>query len=491
MEGTLSAPLAIVGGLVLPDADSEPRPGAVLVEGERIAGVAFGAEAAALAARAATTIDAAGAVVMPALVNAHHHSYANALRGTENALPLELWALFTVAWGRALDARLLRLAILLGAAEMLRAGIASVIDHSPQIRLADAAFAAHEESGMRVGYAPMIHDLHDHDLLGFALPDDLRRRVEGDGFVPAELVEGAYRDLVAAARDAGGRIRILVAPNAPQRCSEAMLALALRLRDAHGLGMHMHLLETRAQAIQARRAYPRGLVAMLGERGLLAPGLAVAHGVWLAPAEREALAASGVAVVHNPASNLMLGSGRMPWAEYRRLGVTMALGSDSANTGGAADPFELMRLATMLPRLASTDPADWPTARDALRMATTGGAAALGLGGELGVLATGRLADLALVVLGDVAAPGGASAELLVRHGAPARVRATMVGGRFAYRDGRVLAFDEAAARDAFRDAAGELAERAAPNLATAREAAAILAPQLAALHAQAGGGSL
>jgi cytosine/adenosine deaminase-related metal-dependent hydrolase len=265
----------------------------------------------------------------------------------------------------------------------------------------------------------------------------------------------------------------------------------MRLRDAHGLGMHMHLLETRAQAAQSR-SYQDGLLPFLAETtDLLAPGLSVAHAVWVPEQQRDLLAERGIVVVHNPASNLMLGSGLMPWADYRRLDVTMALGSDSANTGGAADPFELMRLASTLPRLAEPDPSTWPAAHDALRMAISGGAAALGLAGELGALAPGRLADLALVDLGAGAAPGATSAELLVRHGTPARVRATMVGGRWAYREGTVLAFDESAVLTDFRAAAADLAERAAPDLATARAAAAILATQLAALHAQAGGAAL
>ena len=81
---------------------------------------------------AAGQVDAAGTVAMPGLVNAHHHAYGTALRGTENGLPLELWAPFTVAYGRALDAETLRLAILVGAAEMLRAGVTAVLDHAPR-----------------------------------------------------------------------------------------------------------------------------------------------------------------------------------------------------------------------------------------------------------------------------------------------------------------------------------------------------------------------
>jgi 5-methylthioadenosine/S-adenosylhomocysteine deaminase len=347
----------IANALVLEGWDDAPRPGAIRVEGDRIAAIAYGADAAALTARGGAVFDARGAVAMPALVNAHHHSYGNLLRGTENGLPLELWALFTVAWGRSLDAGLLRLAILVGAAEMLRAGVGSVIDHSPAIRLHAASIAAHRESGMRVGYAPMLHDRHDHDLLGFDLPAALRVEVEGAPFPPHDFYEATIAELVQTL-SGDARLKLLLAPNAPQRCSPELLTLWGRLRDRHGLGVHAHLLETRAQAILCRKLWADGLVAELARRGLLAPGMAVAHGVWATAAERDLLAHHGVVVVHNPASNLMLGSGAMPFAGHRAAGVTLALGSDGANSGGTADPFELMRLAQMLPRLAQIVGAD-------------------------------------------------------------------------------------------------------------------------------------
>jgi cytosine/adenosine deaminase-related metal-dependent hydrolase len=480
--------IAIANALILADADGTPRPGAILVEGRRIAGIAYGAaEAAALAARAHEVHDAKGAIALPAFVNAHHHCYGNLLRGTEDDLPLELWALFTVAWGRALDARFLRLAILAGAAEMLRAGYAAVVDHAPQLGLRAAAIAAHRESGMRVAYAPMLHDLHDHDLLGFDLPPHLRRVVEGAGFASHDAVAAAIGEAVAATRG-DGRVRLLLGPNAPQRCSPELLALWASLRDRHGLGVHAHLLETRAQAILARRLWPDGMVADLARRGLLAPGLSVAHGVWTSADDRDVLARHGVVVVHNPASNLMLGSGAIPFLATRDAGIEMALGSDSANTGGRADPFEIMRLAAMLPRIAQSvapDAAPFrPTARDVLRLATQGGAAVLGLAREAGCLAPGRLADIVLVSLaGAGMAALEPSVDLLVRHGSPSSVIATMVDGTWAYRAGRIEAFDEAAVLGEIAHGAAELHARAAAERAAAGEAARVLAPQLRRLH--------
>src|SRR5262245_10901024 len=118
---------------VLRDWSAELALATVLVEDGRIAAVASGEDGARLAARAAERVDAPALIAIPGMVNAHHHAYGNVLRGTENSLPLELWALYTVAYGRALDADAIRLAILLGSAEMIRAGVTACVDHFPHI----------------------------------------------------------------------------------------------------------------------------------------------------------------------------------------------------------------------------------------------------------------------------------------------------------------------------------------------------------------------
>jgi len=133
--------------LVLPGVDhrAELPTGAVLISGARIAAVMIDpAEVAACAA--SERIDIGGRIIMPGLINAHYHAYGNVLRGTENSLKLEQWALYTVAYGRNLARAALRIAVLLGAAEMMRAGVTAVLDHFPYLRQADAMLVAHEES---------------------------------------------------------------------------------------------------------------------------------------------------------------------------------------------------------------------------------------------------------------------------------------------------------------------------------------------------------
>jgi 5-methylthioadenosine/S-adenosylhomocysteine deaminase len=465
--------------------------GGVLVEGGVIAAVAVGAdEDRALRRRAPEIFDAGGMIVMPGLVNAHYHSYSALLKGTENRLPLESWVLYTVAYGLAFGEEAIRLAILLGAAEMIRNGITACVDHFPHVRWAQAALAAHEASGMRVGFAPFMHDRFDHELLDVALPPEIRRRLDGAPRSDPAAAERLYRELAARWQGRAGRLEVLLGPNAFQRCSPALWAVWRRLADELGLAAHTHLLETRAQADYGRRRWPGGTVAEMERQGLLGERLSVAHAVWLLPAERELLARRGVTVVHNPASNLMLGSGRMPLAESQALGLPLALGTDSSNTGGPHNLFEVMRLALMLPRPHTPDAGDWPRPAAVLAMATGGGARAFGLAGRLGAIAPGHRADLVLL-RPRAAALAGATVTVsqLVQHAGPDAVAAVMVEGRWVLRDSRILAFDEDAVLDRLPAVGAELLARAGDGVELAKAAAPYFAraiggsPDAAGLH--------
>jgi len=471
-----AAPRLYIGNarLCRVDAGDRLEPGGVLVEDGAITAVAIGTdEDRALRRRAPEVFDAGGMILMPGLVNAHYHSYSTLLKGTENSLPLEPWALYTVAYGRALGDEAVRLAILLGAAEMIRNGITACLDHFPHVRWADAALSAHDGSGMRVGFAPFMHDVFDHELLDAALPAEVRRRLDGAPRSNPTGAERMYRELIARWPGRTGRITVMLGPNAFQRCSGELWAMWRRLADELGLGVHTHLLETRAQAAYGQARWPGGTVAEMDRQGLLNERLSVAHGVWLLPSERELLARRGVTVVHNPASNLMLGSGQMPLGAADALGLPLALGTDSSNTGGPHDLFEVMRLALMLPRPDTPDPGAWPRPARILDMATRGGARALGLAGRLADLAPGHRADLVLLrSRGPALAGVTPTVPQLVQHATAAAVAAVMVEGRWVLRDGRILAFDEDAVLDRVAAVGAEVLAAAHGDVELAKAAA-------------------
>lgn len=446
------------GGTVI-DADGE-RPADVRVDGARIAGV--GRDLA--PSGADETVDLRGDIVIPGLVNAHYHSPDNWSTGLLPDAPLELWGLASGP-ARAGSADELRLAALWGAAQLLRGGVTAAVDMIrtwPDLdgALIDAVAGAYESVGMRAAVAPVVSDLPLERTLPLApwVP------VRADAAAVAHQL-GLVADIHRRWHGRDDRIAVHVAPSAPQRCTDELFAGAADLARRLGTRLHAHALETRAQAEQARRRWGVPLLGHLERIGALTAGTVLAHVAWPDAGDAERLARTGAVVVHDPASNLALGSGRAPLPQLLRAGVTIALGSDAATCNDGLSMFEAMKLATIVHRPAEPDWDAWPTARDALRLATAGGAAALGRAPDLGRVAAGQLADV--VVLDARAAafvPANDLVRQLVMRAEPSVVKHVMVGGRVVVRDGRLLTLDWDALIDEVR-AVGEARrrDRAAP----------------------------
>jgi 5-methylthioadenosine/S-adenosylhomocysteine deaminase len=325
---------------------------------------------------------------------------------------------------------------------------------------------------MRVAFAPFMHDVFDHEFLQVALPPEIRAALDAAPRSSAVSAERMYRDLASRFRG-HRRVTIGLGPNAFQRCSAGLIDVWRRLADELGLHAHTHLVETRVQAERGRAAWPGGTVEAMARAGVLSERLSVAHGVWLLAEEADLLARRGVTVVHNPASNLMLGSGRLALPPMLARAVPLALGTDSSNSGGRHDLFEVMRLALMLPRPDTPDPRAWPEARQVLEMATTGGARALGQAGAFGRIETGQRADLVLVDPRGAALAGGPmTVPHLVQHAAATAVAAVMINGAWALRDGRILTFDEPAVLEQVAALSSEIRAAAGPELVLAETAA-------------------
>jgi 5-methylthioadenosine/S-adenosylhomocysteine deaminase len=478
-------PVVIDGALVL--GEDGFHPGTVAIAGDIISHVAWTPEDRARLRDGAEIVDGTKYWLIPGLIDAHAHGYSSLLRGTENSFPLELWALYTTLYGRAYDARAIWAAILLGAAERIRAGVTGTIDHTPYTHLGEAAILAHEQSGLRVGYAAFLHDISDYALLDLSLPENLAALVGGVPALDPDAYAGRFAELVQAARAGSGRVVVQLGPNAPQRCGDTAWRLWRELRDRHDVRVHVHLLETRAQARVGRMRGAEGMIAEMARTDMLAPGLSAAHGIWLSESEQDIMARHRAVIVHNPASNLMLGSGVMDFLSLRARGVKMALGTDSANTGGRFDLFETMRLAMMLPRIATRAHETWPQPREILDMATVTAARVLGLEGRAGRIAPGMLADVVLVRRDQAATLAMAPTEAaFVQHASPAAVDSVMVGGAWVMRAGKILAFDEAAALGEAEAVMGSIREKVADGLAVLDDSMPDLARRLAALEAAA-----
>jgi len=457
------------------------RTGTVRIAGACIDAVAWNDdERRALCAGASEVVDGNGFRLIPGLVDAHTHAYGTLLRGTESALPLELWSFYTIAYGRGLDDDSVAAAMLLHDAECIRSGITGVVDHFPQLAHAHAALAAHERSGMRVLFAAFVQDISDYDLLAIDVPPELQSLA---AVAPVDIpaYETFFAELVAQARGGSGRVRVALGPNAPQRCSLPVWEMWRRLRDRHGVAVHAHALETRAQARIGRQRWPDGgMIAAMDTAGLLAGGLSLAHAIWTTPAERALLAERGVAVSHNPLSNLTIGSGIMPLDAYLDAGITVGIGTDASNCAGRHDLFETMRAAMTLPRVRDLDPARWPDAATVMTMATANGMRIIEATGSAEGIVAGAPADLVLMrATGTPSVMVNDDIDGFVAHAGRESVVAVMIAGAWVLRDDRILAFDESRMLAAVANAHAAIAERIATITPTIDAALATVATQL------------
>jgi guanine deaminase len=470
--------LVIRGGmLVTPEGEGvRAERGTIVVDGDRIARVAYGTETAGgEPARGDRVMDADRRIVIPGLVDAHCHAYGALTPGLVDHLPLDIRMLALAATLAGWTDDDTRVATLLGAWRMLRGGTTTVLENVLQgLDATDAAIQALLHAGMRAVVGPMIGDRPFHETLpGYLERLPVPRRAEALA-APSPPAKDLLQASVALARrwhGAHGRLRVCLSPSTPHRCTDALLELVAEASANDRLSVHTHLLETRPQALVGRRLYGRTMVEHLDAIGLLGPRLSCAHAVWLTDGDLDRLAGSGAGVSHNPLSNLYLGSGIARLPELLRRGVAVGLGSDGPNCGASGPLFEVMKLAACVHRIGEPDGDRWVSAQDAFRMATIGGARALGLDAEIGSIEPGKRADLVLL---DADAPHlvplNDPVRQLVYGETGQAVDTVLVDGEVVLAGGRPTRFDPAAVTSEARERGARLRERALPHLARGRE---------------------
>jgi cytosine/adenosine deaminase-related metal-dependent hydrolase len=191
-------------------------------------------------------------------------------------------------------------------------------------------------------------------------------------------------------------LSLLLGPTGMQLCSDDLFVGCVELSRTFDLGRHTHLLETRAQEKLATEKYGCSAVSHLHRLGFLDQRTSLAHCVWLQEADMEILASTGSTVVHNPLSNLRLGSGIAPVLRYRQHGVNVSFGCDGSASNDGQDLLEAVKIGSLLHNITDPDYRHWLTAADSLHMATLGAAKGLGQHQEWGSLAVGQKADLVL-----------------------------------------------------------------------------------------------
>ncbi len=425
----MSAPrevdLRIDAGWIIPVEPPGALTGHALIVDQGVVVALLPADAAGATYSARATRKLPTHALIPGLVNAHAHSAMTLMRGIADDIPLKAW-LEQHIWpleARFVSPEFVYDGTLLGAAEMLRGGMTCCND---MYFHPDAAARAYETAGMRA--------MLGMPVLEFATP------------YAADV--DAYLQRGLAARDTFKHSPLLsfaLAPHAPYTVGDEALATIVMYARQLDLVIQTHVAETRHEVDEALARTGMTPLARLDRLGVTGPSFIAIHAVHLDRADMTLLASQRCHVVHCPGSNMKLGSGIAPVTELLRLGINVALGTDSAASNNRLDLLGEMRLASLLAKVASADPSSVPAAA-ALRMATLNGAAALGLDARIGSLEPGKQADLAAIDLSGVATSPLYDPVSHLTHAAGREcVTDVWVGGDQVVMDRRLTNVDEAA----------------------------------------------
>jgi len=358
-------------------------------------------------------------VLIPGLVNLHAHAAMNLMRGISDDLPLARW-LKDVIWpaeSRHVSPAFVRDGTLLAAHEMLRGGITTCND---MYFFPDEAAQAFAETGMRAVIG----------LIALGFPS-----------VWASDADDYLRKGLAVRNKWHGHslINFAIAPHSPYAVPDTGLERAACLAAELDLPIHMHVHETVGEINDSLAASGMRPLARLERLGLLGPNLIAVHAVHLDETDLALLARHGCSVAHCPVSNMKLASGIAPVPAMLRHGINVGLGSDGAASNNRLDLFQEMRQATLLAKVSTLDASAVPV-HTALRMATLGGAHALGLGDIIGSLEIGKRADLCAVALDSpLAAPCFTPISHLIHVCDRQQVSHVWVDGRIRVRNSKTL----------------------------------------------------
>jgi cytosine/adenosine deaminase-related metal-dependent hydrolase len=416
------------------DEGTEVAGGSILVEDGVIAWVGTGPPPSA----PDETIDGRGSVAVPGLVNTHHHLYQTLTRVRAKDQGLfgwlgelyPVWAGVDEEWGRAAAA--------VGLAELALSGCTTTIDHHYVFPkgsggLLEAEIEVAERIGLR--FHPCRGSMDLGQSAGGLPPDSVVQ--------DADTILDHTQQVVRRFHDpsAGSMLRVAVAPCSPFSATPELMRHSADLARALGVQLHTHIAETVDEEDYCLQRFGMRPLELLEDLGWLGPDVWLAHCVHLSDQDIKRIAATGTAVAWCPTSNLRLGSGIARAGELLEHGATVGLGVDGSASNDGGSLLAEVRQAMLLAR-ASGDPHAM-SAREAMRVATRGGAACLGRE-DIGSIEPGKRADVALFEVDDLHHAGAESDPFAaVVHCSPQRVRHLLVDGRPVVRDGRLVTADE------------------------------------------------
>ena len=409
--------------------------------------------------QADTFINASNKVILPGLISAHTHTFNTPLRGLTENLSLQPWLAY-INYAYAMlgkNPRDLYLWNAIGACGLLKNGTTALlengrgyqgylpeIDYESDLNVTAKAFT---DVGIRATICPMYADLRPSESLPLHLLSDLRSEdiTAMDTFPPPktdDLTNMLRSLLIHWQQYRDPLVSFCLGPIQPYMCSRQLLEETVELASEFDVAIHTHLLESKPEVLSSTKMFSQPVVEFLATIKFLGPHVSFAHAVWLTDRDIEILAETNTSVVHNPMSNLKLGSGISPIQTMKARGVNVALGIDG--TGGSNDSanmFETMKCAALIHKLYGI-PSTWIGAPDVFEMCLSGGAKVLRK--KIGSLQPGYLADL--VILGTerlFMMPKANFINQLVFSDVGDSVETVLVGGRIVVENKEVKTVNE------------------------------------------------
>jgi cytosine/adenosine deaminase-related metal-dependent hydrolase len=438
--------------VTMDDAGTEIPGGSILVEDGEVAWVGSGTPP---NAEGADLLDGRGTVALPGLVNTHHHLYQTLtrVRATEEGLFGWLTELYPVWAG--LDAEWERAAAAVGLTLLALSGCSTTTDHhyvfpAGEEGLLEAEIDAAAEIGLR--FHPCRGSMDLGKSAGGLPPDSVCQ--DADTILDhTQAVVRRFHDPAP-----GSMLRIAIAPCSPFSATQRLMEDSAELARALGVRLHTHIAETLDEDAFCQERFGLRPLELLDEWGWLGDDVWLAHCVHLSEKDIRRVADTGTGVAWCPSSNLRVGSGIAPARALLDESAIVGLGVDGPASNEAGNLLAEVRQGMLVARAGGYPKA--MTARDALRVATRGGAACLGRD-DIGSLEPGKRADVALVGV-DGLGFAGAEADLVaaVAHCDPRRVRHLIVEGRPVVSEDRLVNADEQAIAREGRRVARTIASR-------------------------------
>jgi 5-methylthioadenosine/S-adenosylhomocysteine deaminase len=386
---------------------------------------------------------------MPGLVNSHVHLFQTLIRGLSDNRPLIPW-LEEVAFPvyEKMEDEQIWLAVQMGIAENIRGGATAVIDN------------------ITIPLKPEMYEVVFRVVKAIGLRYKMARGYSDTGY-PEALME-AGDDVIDNTRHlhetwcrGDDMLAIDFSPNVVWSTTEETLTKVSQLAQEWGIGIHIHTAEDDKENTLCVESNGLRQIPWLQEMGVLGSKTQLAHGIWISDEEIESIAESGTSVVHNPVSNMFIGTGICPVEKMLQAGVPVALGSDGQAVNNGQEMLDVLKWAANLQKVHTLDATVLPP-EQIIRMACRNGAYAFGQPDQIGSLEPGQKADVILVDLDKsrMTLPTLSMPSLLVNFGQSADVNTTIVNGKVLMRDKEILVLDEKYLVSEFRQARTKLLKR-------------------------------